>query len=187
MPLLAHEPDLFPEDLLQREPPASDLEVSWWAVYTLSRREKELMRQLRKLSIPHYGPTILKRVPSPSGRIRNSYLPLFANYVFLCGDEEQRYRAMKTNCISRTVPVPDSLALVHDLRQIRGLIATGAAITAESRLEAGNPVRVRSGPFAGYQGVVIKRHGEERLLISVGFLQQGASVLLEDCHVEPLL
>ena len=187
MPLLAREPDLFPDDLLQQESQGSDPQASWWAVYTLSRREKELMRQLRKLSIPHYGPTILKRVPSPSGRIRNSYLPLFANYVFLYGDEEQRYRAMTTNCVSRTVKVPDGLALVHDLRQVRNLIATGAAITPESRLEAGDPVRVRSGPFAGYEGVVLKRHGEARLLISVGFLQQGASVLLEDCHVEPLL
>lgn len=187
MPLLAQEPDLFPDDLLDRDRLGIDTQASWWAMYTMSRREKELMRQLRRLSIPHYGPTILKRVPSPSGRIRNSWLPLFANYVFLYGDEDDRYRALTTNCISRTVKVSDGLALTHDLRQVRRLISTGAAITPEARLEVGDPVRVRSGPFTGYEGVVIKRHGTARLLISVGFLQQGASVLLEDCHVEPLL
>jgi hypothetical protein len=36
----------------------------------------------------------------------------------------------------------------------------------------------------GLEGVVIKRHGQDRLLVAVSFLQQGASIKIEDFEVE---
>jgi hypothetical protein len=35
-------------------------------------------------------------------------------------------------------------------------------------------------------GVVIRRHGQCRLLIAVNFLQQGASALIEQYEIEPV-
>jgi hypothetical protein len=43
---------------------------------------------------------------------------------------------------------------------------------------------VKSGALLGLEGTVIKRRGTERLLVIVQFLQQGASVELEDYQVE---
>jgi transcriptional antiterminator RfaH len=40
--------------------------------------------------------------------------------------------------------------------------------------------------LAGLEGTVLRRHGTQRLLVVVHFLQQGASVQLEDYQVEPL-
>ena len=40
--------------------------------------------------------------------------------------------------------------------------------------------------MAGMEGTVIKRRGVDRLLVVVKFLQQGASVQLEDFQVEPI-
>ena len=104
----------------------------------------------------------------------------------MCGDEQQRHQALSTNCISRTLEVPDSDRLVHDLRQIRRLIELDAPLTIEARIEPGRRVRVRSGSMAGLEGTVIKRRGKDWLVVAVEFLQQGASVLLEDFQVEPL-
>ena len=100
--------------------------------------------------------------------------------------EDDRYRAMSTNCVSRWLPVADGGELTADLQQIRRLIACGAPLTPESRLEPGEFVRVRKGPFAGLEGVIVKRHGPARLVVAVRFLQQGASILLEDCEVEAI-
>lgn len=44
---------------------------------------------------------------------------------------------------------------------------------------------IRSGPFLGIEGFILRRHGQVRLLVAVDFLQQGASVLLDECEVEP--
>jgi transcription antitermination factor NusG len=144
------------------------------------------MRRLRSLRIAHYGPLVKKRSRSPSGRVRVSYIPLFAGYVFLCGSEAARYQAMTTNCISRCLHVDDRRQLLHDLRQIRRLILSDTPMTPEARIQPGAQVRIRSGSLAGIEGTVLKRRGGDRLLIAVTFLQQGASVQLEDFQVEPI-
>lgn len=185
MPILPAEPDIFPEELLSAEAPEAT-ESQWFALYTLSRREKELMRRLRALGVPHYGPLIKKKSRSPSGRVRESFVPLFAGYVFLNGTSQHRLQALTTNCVSRCLEVKDGARLAHDLRQIRQLISSDAPLTAESRLEAGQRVRVRSGSMMGLEGQVVRRRGRDWLVVAVEFLQQGASVLLEDFQVEPV-
>ena len=112
----------------------------------------------------------------PRGGFRKSFVPLFGSYVFMCGGEEQRYRAMTTNCVSRCLVVPDSGRLVEDLRQIRRLIQADVPLTPESRIQPGTRVRVRSGSLLGVEGVVVRRQNKERLLVAVRFLQQGASL-----------
>lgn len=189
MPILGREDDIYPTTLLDGNHAAGAADGDshhWWAFYTLSRREKDFMRRLRGLDIPHYGPLIARRQRSPAGRFRTSYVPLFSGYVFVFGTEEQRHTAMTTNCVSRWLPVPDGAQLTRDLRQIRSLVDSGAPLTPEARVEPGQLVRIRSGTFRDLEGVVVKRHGQDRLVIAVRFLQQGASVLLEDCQVEPL-
>jgi transcriptional antiterminator RfaH len=185
MPILPREPDIYPPELLDAAgaPPADG---QWWAMYTLARREKELMRRLRNQGIGFYAPLVHKRARSPGGRVRESYVPLFASYVFVFGAEADRQRALATNCVSRVLPVPDGVQLVHDLRQIRRLIELDAPLTVEARIEPGQRVRVRSGPMAGLEGTVSKRRGKDWLVVAVEFLGQGASVLLEDFQVEPL-
>jgi len=184
MPILPHQPDIFPEDLLQQDFSAEGTSARWWALYTLPRREKELMRRLRKMEVAHYSPLVKHRTRSPGGRVRTSHIPLFSSYVFIFGGEDQRYRVLTTNCVSRCLEVPDGQVLVHDLRQIQRLIEADAPLTPESRIGPGMRVRIRGGSLAGLEGTVIKRRGGERLLVIVEFLQRGASIQLDDFHVE---
>jgi transcriptional antiterminator RfaH len=182
MPILPAEESLFPADLLV----ADGVDSPWWAIYTLSRQEKQLMRKLREAELPFYCPMIARRYRSPAGRLRVSHSPLFPNYVFLCGDNDARYRAVCTGHVSRCLEVDDVPQLVRDLRQLHDLIATGAPLAPESRIEPGDRVRIRNGQFAGFEGLIVRRQQETRLVIDVKFMNQGASVLLEDCQVELL-
>jgi len=186
MPILERECDAFPEDLLSWEHLGTDLEERWWAVYTRSRQEKELMRALRIMQIPFFCPIIPHRYRSPAGRIRTSYLPLFTNYVFMYADGAQRYEALKSNCISSTIEVKDGPELTYDLRQIQRLIRAGAPLTLEDKLQPGSRVRIKSGALSGLVGVITKRQGQDHLFVAVNFLQQGATVRLEDFQIEPI-
>lgn len=183
MPLLKKETDLFPADLLD-----SDLARTspWWAMYTLARQEKKLMRQLIELDVPFYSPTIERRYRSPNGRLRTSYEPLFANYVFICGDEVARYQAVCTGSVSRWMPVEQTEELVTDLAQINRLVQSQAPLSPESRLEPGQRVRIRNGAFAGYEGVITRRDKEIRLHVYVRFMEQGVSVVIQDCQADPI-
>ena len=180
MPILKQESDIWPADLFSNQDLLGDEKRSWWCVYTLSRREKDLMRKLASLEIAHFGPVIPKRYRSPNGRMRTSYIPLFANYVFLFGSGEERQLAMTSNCISSCNPVVNSEQLVHDLSQIAFAVQAGVPLTPEARLEEGDKVRVRTGPFAGYEGTVIRRAGKTRLLLSIRFLEKGVSMELDE-------
>ncbi len=186
MPILKKEHDLFPANLFDAEGPLSTDVGQWWALYTRSRREKELVRRLSALEITFYCPIIEQQHRSPNGRLRTSYLPLFANYVFLRGDETDRHAALTTSCVSRDIEVPDPAALVRDLRQIRELIELGTDLSPEARIETGTKVRVKTGILTGRVGTVIERRGQRRLLVSVDFLQRGASVELTSCDLEIL-
>jgi transcription antitermination factor NusG len=104
----------------------------------------------------------------------------------LYATEQQRITCLTTNRVSRVLPIDDPQRLVFDLRQLRRLIASDAPLTVESRLEAGNRVRVRQGPFMGLEGVVLTRRGSTRLLVSINFLQQGASVEIDDFLLEAI-
>jgi len=186
MPILAPEISLFPPDLLDRASVAQETDAHWWALYSLPRQEKQLMRRLRAHGLSFYAPVVPKRSRAPSGRVRVSHVPLFAGYVFLYGAGAERHAAMTTNCVSRCLDVPDGMRLAGDLLRIHQLIACGEPLTPEARLDAGRLVRVRSGAFLGMEGQVIRRANETRLLVAVNFLQRGASVLLDDCQVEAL-
>lgn len=181
MPILPQEPDCHPTDLLDHDERMQD---EWWLLYTKSRQEKQLMRHLRQLDLPHYAPQIPHRRRSPAGRIRTTYAPLFNNYVFLCGDNDARYQAVCTGCVQKATEITDVQRFVEDLRQVRDLITMGVPLTLESRLEPGQHVRVKSGAFAGYEGTILRREQETRLLVSVHFMEQGVSVKLEDCQLE---
>lgn len=189
MPILPKQCDLFPDTLLDEHPsacgPVSE-SAKWLAFYTLARREKDLMRKLEAARIPFYAPMVKRRLHSAGGRVRSSYVPLFPGYVFCPVDDEQRRAVLATNTVARWLPIPDERMLVADLRAIKRLIDSEKPLTPEARIEPGQPVRVRSGPLRGMEGMVLKRRGEERLLVAVRFLNQGASIELEDVDLERL-
>ncbi|HJN65595.1 MAG: transcription termination/antitermination NusG family protein [Pirellulales bacterium] len=184
MPILSKEPDIFPDDLFSS--PAINTHGDWWVLYTKSRCEKSLCRRLRKFEVPHFAPMIKRSTQSASGRYRESFVPLFPGYVFVLATEQQRYQALSTNCVSRCLPVPDSVQLVHDLHQIQKLVQSDVPLTPEERIEPGSRVRIRSGSLMGLEGFVQHRRGQRRLVVAIEFLHQGASVLIEDWQLEDL-
>jgi transcription antitermination factor NusG len=184
MPILAAEPSLFPENLLDDFVDEGH-ERHWFAVYTKPRQEKSLARQLLGMEVPFYLPLI----PKPNlirGRRIISQIPLFGSYMFLFASQQERVMALATDRIVQLLPTTQNTEITEDLQSIRTLIRAGAPLTLESRLAVGQRVRVKSGSLMGLEGVVLSRRGEDRLLVGVRFLQQGASVLIQDFQVEPI-
>ncbi len=154
--------------------------AGWWCLYTQSRQEKVLMRHLLNRGVSFYCPMIEKRFRSPQGRMRSSFLPLFSNYVFLRGTDDERRVALSTNCVLASKPIRQPDYLVQDLWQISIAVASGVPITAEQKLEQGDPVMVKSGPFKGFEGFIIRRAGTTRFLIFLRYLEQGVSMEIDE-------
>ena len=185
MPILAAETSLYPENLLSESTAQETTERFWWVVHTKPRQEKALARQLCGYEIPFFLPLIPKENLIRGKRVR-SRLPLFSSYVFLFADEKERVRSLTTNRISYLLPVVDQGRLERDLRQFNQLIAADAPLTVESRLQPGQRVRIKTGSFQGMEGTLLSRRGQSRLLVTVDYLLQGASVEIDDYQLEPL-
>ena len=184
MPFLNREPSVYPEHLFSTDDTIGDTAASWWCFSTLARAEKVVARRLYAQQVPFYCPLIFKRFRSPNGRLRESFVPLFPGYVFVFGDESHRVAALKTNKMSRCQLVADRHRLIQDLRGIHRAIELGVPLTPESKIVAGDQIRVRSGPFAGYEGYVLRREGKTRLLLAIKFIEQGVSMEIDEAMLE---
>jgi transcriptional antiterminator RfaH len=185
MPLLPAEPSCFPPGLL--EGTAEDVRAgrAWTVLHTKPRQEKSLARRLTKGSVPFYLPTVTRR-NRISNRLMTSHVPLFPGYVFLLADPAERLRCLETNCVVRTLPVPDQEGLWQDLTQVERLIASGAPIDAVDNLVPGALVEIRSGPLTGLKGKILREASGNRFVVQVDFIQRGAAVLLSDTHLVAL-
>ncbi len=184
MPILASEPDLYPANLLD-DFTADSSERRWWAVYTRSRMEKSLARQLLAWEIPYYLP-LIPRSSMIGGRRVKSLLPLFTGYLFLFGTDEERVQMLSTNRVAHLWSASYSDELTRDLQSVRALIESGVPLSPEGRLQPGERVRIKTGQLMGLEGMIVSRRGEDRLLIAVNFLQQGVSIQISDFQVERL-
>jgi transcription antitermination factor NusG len=187
-------PNLYPQDLLtsprcdlsstQRDGiPESSVSGNWWLAHTLPRQEKSLADALYAREVPFYLPLVTRKSLS-RGRTRVAHIALFPGYLFVCGGEEDRLSVLKTNRVLTVRRAPDDARLRADLRRFSELIALGAPLLPEARLIPGERVRVKTGLFRDQEGVIIRRNGKTRLLIAVDYLQQGASLEIDDCLLE---
>lgn len=184
MPILKPETELFPDNLLA-EATSSDPERKWWAVYTKSRQEKAIARQLHGMDVPFYLPLVQQTSVIGTRRVK-SLLPLFPSYMFVFGTDAERVATLSTQRVTQMICAPDTELMTKDLSSIRTMIAAGVPMTLESRLEAGCRVRVKKGSLMGLEGTIVTRRGSEKLLVAMQFLQQGVSIEINDYLLEAL-
>jgi transcriptional antiterminator RfaH len=182
MPPLPREPNVFPAGLLADEAPPELGERSWWVLHTKPRQEKSLARQMLRAEVPFYLPLVPRR-SLVRGRVLEAHVPLFPGYLFLLADRDERVTALATQRVVRSLAVADQPQLRHDLWQVHCLIAAGAPVTPEERLAPGDAVEIRAGPLAGLRGRIVRGASGRRFVVRVDFIQQGASVLLDDFHL----
>ena len=179
MPLLEAEPRAFPNALFSDPSIIERQPGCWWVLYTRSRMEKTLARQMRAREIPFYLP-VYQHAWKTGGRKRTSYLPLFPGYVFLFGDDSARVAALETNLLCSVISVSDQSQFFSDLCRVERVLGGSAPVTPESNVPLGALVEITAGTFKGLCGKVIKRGDETRLVIEIEFLRRGVSIQVEE-------
>jgi transcription antitermination factor NusG len=177
MPILCEEPNVYPADLFTGEGATGGRK--WWVLHSKPRQEKALARQMLDERVPFYLP-LLERKTVVRGRVVPSRVPLFAGYVFLLADHEERIKALATRRVVRSLEVQGQQELWSDLAGVDRLISAGLPVTPEQKLYPGALVEIRTGPLAGLRGKIIREATRRRFVVQVNFIHQGASVTLDD-------
>jgi transcriptional antiterminator RfaH len=163
-----------------------DWQRHWMAAYTKPRQEKSLARDLRERRITYFLPMVLRQTSSGGRRLRNLY-PLFASYVFIAGDAEDRISALRTERLVRVVEVEPSQQL--QFRKELAALELALRVAPDSlelhpKITTGTRVVIKSGPMAGVEGEVIQAGDRRKLWLGVSTLGVGATVEIHADLVE---
>ncbi len=182
MPILAPEPAIYPDTLFT-------LSAPWRVAHVKSRQEKSLARYLHDYEIPFFLPLttneVRTRVAGGKSRVRHSQNPLFPSYVFVRPSEDEILTVKRSGVIANLLEVPSQQILARELEQIWDLQRRGATMVPFPELTTGDPVRIREGAFKGYEGVIVREKGTERLIVQVTMIAQRVAVDLGRQHVAP--
>ncbi len=152
---------------------ATDSEPRWYAIYTLPRHEKTVADRLFAYDLRSYLPLYSANRLWNHRRVEVE-LPLFPGYVFVYMHIRNKVKVLRCTGVIRLVSV-NSVAVAIPDGEIERLQSSLAACRAEPYPSevSGKQVRVKSGPFAGLEGVIVRRRGRTRLVVSLDLIQSA--------------
>ncbi|HUO24461.1 MAG TPA: UpxY family transcription antiterminator [Candidatus Aquilonibacter sp.] len=160
--------------------------LKWYAVYTCVRHEKRVAEQLQQRQLPSFLP-LYRAIHRWKDRKKEVELALFPGYVFVQLALENRLRVLQIPRVVHLVsfqgkPAPLPQEEIDTLRQ--GITAR-VHMEPHPYLQAGRRVRVRSGPVAGLEGILLRRKEGARLVVSIEMLMRSVAVEIDEADVEP--
>jgi len=158
----------------------------WYVLHTRSRQEKAVADHLAARNVEYFLP-LARQVRFYGKRKAAVDLPIFPNYVFLCGEIEDAYNADRNGRLVNILSVADQERLVWELGNVRKAIKAQMTLDTCPHLHEGMCVEVRSGPMGGLQGVVDKRCRQlNRLVLQVDMLGRAVSVEVDASLLDPI-
>ena len=160
----------------------------WFAVYTTCRHEKRIAQHLQQREIEHYLPLYRTDRKWRDGSRVTLELPLFPSYIFVHIRRSERVSVLSVPGALSVVggtggepaPVPDAAieALRIGLQEHR--------VEPHPLLRIGQLASIRSGAFAGMEGVVIRKKSGFRVVLTLEQIMQSIAVEVNEDDLEPL-
>ena len=162
------------------------MDQHWYALYTRPRHEKQIWQELTNQQIEAYLPThkIRRRW---SDRYKIVEEPLFKNYLFVRTDAQHYRQALRPYGAVSFVTVDGEPAIVPDdeLAALKILVTSEIPHNPYPYLKAGRKVRLKYGPMEGCEGVLVRRRGLSRLVVTVHLLQRSIEAEVDAAWIEP--
>ncbi len=146
----------------------------WYALRSKPRKEEVLWQQLLAREVEVYFPRIRVHPVNPRSRKLRPYFP---GYLFVQVDLEEvglsffkwmphAIGLVSFDAVHADVPEP----LIHEVRKRVDEIAAAGGEFYDG-LQKGDPVRISSGPFAGYEAIFdLRLPGDERVRVLIQML-----------------
>jgi transcription elongation factor/antiterminator RfaH len=152
----------------------------WYALQTRSRHEKVVHSQLEQKAFESFLP-LYRSVRRWKDRRKELALPLFPGYVFVRMELSERREALKTHGVARIVSfggIPASLP-EKEIEAIRHFLEKRMRVDPHPYLRVGQRARIRSGPFAGLEGILLRKKNRLRFVISLDLIYRSVAVEID--------
>jgi transcriptional antiterminator NusG len=162
------------------------LEPEWYAVYTRSHQERLVKSQLDGKGVENFLPTY-ERISQWKDRKKLIQVPLFPGYLFVKIALVKRLEVLKAYGAVQIVgnstgplPVPE-----EQVARVRTLVQFGLKCDPHPYLKVGKKARIKEGPLAGFEGILVRKKSRSLFVLSVDLIQRSVSVQLGSWLVEP--
>ncbi len=160
----------------------------WYAIFTLPRNEKSVIRHLELREVQAFLPTYeLDKVWKNRQRVK-TVLPLFPSYLFVRITQWERARVLQTPGVvhivgngRNDVHLPDA-----DVEFLRSGL-NGRRVEPFHEFATGSRVRIKSGVLQGVQGVLVRKRAGLRFVLSIDLINQQAAVEIDADDLELVL
>jgi transcription antitermination factor NusG len=162
---------------------------AWYAIYTRHQHEKTVTKFLTykgfETFLPLYGTAHRWR-----DRTKKLSMPLFPCYVFLKLKTalERSFDILTTPGVHSLVSSAGQPTAISpaEIDSVRRAVESGIGIEPHPHLKCGEWVRVKSGPLAGIEGILMRKRNLYRLILSVEMLGNAAAVEVDGFQLERL-
>jgi transcription antitermination factor NusG len=167
--------------------PPSLFEPHWYAVYTSANHEKRVAQQLAQRSVEHLLPLYESLRRWKDRRVRLQ-MPLFPGYIFVRLALCDRLQLLQIPSVARLVSFNGHPAALpeEDIQVIQNCLGRGHQVEPHPYLQAGRRVRVKSGPFQGLEGIILRRRNMRRLVLSFELILRSVAVEVDVADLQPV-
>jgi transcription antitermination factor NusG len=163
--------------------PGGDIEHDephWYAVYTCAHHEKRIATQFNERLIENFLP-VYEAVRRWKDRCVRIELPLFPGYIFVRHPLRNRLEVLQVPGVVRLVgfnnvaaPLP-----IEDIETLRSGLQRSSHAEPHPYLTIGRRVRIVHGPLEGLEGILVRRKGRFRVVLSLDLIMRSIGVDVE--------
>ena len=149
----------------------------WFAIFTRSHHEKRVADYLTERGIDSFLPLYKAEHQWSHNRNVALDLPLFPNYLFVHIAPDERFRTLNVAGVLSMVSQGSTPVPLPDL-EIECLRAGFRSRKFEPHpyLGVGTKALIKAGPFAGMEGVVLRKKAGLRVILTVDLVMQSVAV-----------
>ena len=166
---------------------AAETPALWYALYTRHQHEKVIANALTNKGFDVFLPLYVAG-RQWKDRTKQLSLPLFPCYVFLRDSLVRRLDVLKTPGVRQIVSSSGRPAEIPntEIEAIRTAFNTSLKMEPYPLLQCGDIARVKTGPLAGLEGILVRKKKLFRLVLSVEMLGKAVAVEVDGYQVERL-
>jgi len=167
--------------------PAEYIEPHWYAAYTCARHEKKVAEQLQSRCVESYLP-LYETVRRWRDRRKRVALPLFPGYVFVRIALKDRLQVQQIPSVVRLVSVNGRPSALPDaeIETLRSGLAQKLRAEPHPYITVGRKVRIKDGPLAGLEGILLRKRNAFRVLLSIELIMRSIVVDVDAADVMPV-
>jgi transcription termination/antitermination protein NusG len=166
---------------------AREVSANWFAAYTYSHHEKRVASYFAERQIESFLPLYSTRHRWKNRCEMDLELPLFPNYVFVHIDPRERVRVLEVPGVQSLVGFGRALAPLpqFEIEALRSGLGQ-RKIEPHPYLVIGERVRIKAGPMAGMEGVLVRKKNNFRVVLALDVIMQSVAVEVDADDLEPV-